>query len=351
MKLILRWYKKEAGIPLEHIRQIPGVEGVCTSIDDLPVGEPWPVEAVNAIKKEVNSAGLQFSVVESVPVHESIKAGRPDRDFYISNYCTTLRNLASAGIEVVCFNFMPLFDWFRTDLNLLMADGSTTLAYDADKEAVIEPGMEIVSLPGWANCCQELSSTELLDYYRTLDTATYWDNLRYFLEGLVDVLDETGIKIALHPDDPPWPIFNLPRIAGRSVDLERYLTLVESPQVGLAFCTGSLGAEPANDLPVMAREYGSRGKIFFAHIRNIKHTGQHSFEEVAHADQEGSLDIPLILKALHETGYRGYIRPDHGRTIWGEDCEPGYGLYDRALGAAYISGIWTALNQFGSTAS
>ncbi len=349
MKLILRWYKNNHKVPLEYIKQIPGIYGVCSSLDDLPIGEPWPEEAINALKEKINNAGLQFTVVESVPVHESIKAGLPNRDYYIENYRITLRNLTLAGVEVACFNFMPLYDWFRTDLDYLLADGSKTMAYDAEKAEEIDPSKGVVPLPGWAKHYRDMLPAELLDTYSEIDADSYRGNLRYFLEGLVDVLAETGIKLALHPDDPPWPIFSLPRIAGRKTDLERYLDLVESPQLGLAFCTGSLGAEPSNDLPAMVQAYGNRGKIFFAHIRNIKHTGHHSFVEVAHADPEGSFDIPLIIKELYDTGYSGYIRPDHGRTIWGEDCEPGYGLYDRALGAAYISGIWTALHQAGKT--
>ena len=172
-----------------------------------------------------------------------------------------------------------------------------------------------------------------------------WENLATFLRAVIPVAHEAGVNMAIHPDDPPWGIFGLPRIITCEKNLDRFLSLVDMKENGLTFCTGSLGADPANDLVRMAKKYADR--IHFAHIRNVKHTGERRFHEVAHPTDCGSLDIYGIMRALYDAGFDGYIRPDHGRMIWGEEGRPGYGLYDRALGAMYLSGLWEAFEKDG----
>jgi mannonate dehydratase len=161
----------------------------------------------------------------------------------------------------------------------------------------------------------------------------------------VPVAEESGVKLAIHPDDPPWSIFGLPRIIKDAAALRRFVDLVDSPANGVTFCTGSLGASLDNDLPSMAREIGGRGRIHFAHCRNVKVTGDRQFYESKHPSEFGSVDMLEVLRALYETGFEGPIRPDHGRMIWGETGKPGYGLYDRALGATYLQGLWEALSR------
>jgi mannonate dehydratase len=343
MKLTFRWFGPDDPVTLENIRQIPGVTGIVSSVYDLPVGEAWPMDKILALKGRVEKAGLSLDVIESVPVHEDIRLGRPGKDRYIDHYRVTLKNLAQAGIPVVCYNFMPVFDWTRTQLNYRLPDGSTALIYEEDMISEMDPSSGELNLPGWDTSYEVNELKDLVREYQGMDEETLWENLRYFLERVIETADEVGIKMAIHPDDPPWSVFGLPRIVRDEENLARLLGLVESSNNGLTFCSGSLGADPRNDLPKMIRRFGER--IHFAHCRNIKWTGEKSFQESAHLSSAGSLDMVEILKAYREVGFGGPMRPDHGRMIWGETGRPGYGLYDRALGAAYLSGIWEALNH------
>jgi mannonate dehydratase len=179
--------------------------------------------------------------------------------------------------------------------------------------------------------------------YKNFDEENLWQSLGYFLDGVIPVAEECGVKMAIHPDDPPWGIFGLPRIITNEKNLKRFLELNPSPNNGVTFCTGSFGADENNDLCRMIRL--AAGRIHFAHIRNIKYTGARAFHESAHPTACGSLDIYAIVKALLETGFDGYVRPDHGRMIWGETGKPGYGLYDRALGAAYLVGLFEGIEK------
>ncbi|PTX53981.1 D-mannonate dehydratase [Melghirimyces profundicolus] len=343
MKLTFRWFGPDDPVRLEFIRQIPGMTGIVTAIYDIPVGEVWPLNRILALKEEVERAGLSLEVIESLPVHEDIKLGRSTRDRYIKNYQMALKNLAQAKIPVVCYNFMPVFDWTRSQLDRRLPDGSTTLAYEESKVLQMNPLSGDLDLPGWDTSYQKNELVELMEAYQKINEETLWENLRYFLQKVVKTADEVGIKMAIHPDDPPWPIFGLPRIIRNEESLERLIQLVDSPNNGLTFCTGSLGVDPQNDLPRMIRRFGNR--IHFAHCRNVKRTGEKSFEESAHLSSSGSIDMVEVLKAYHDIGFNGPMRPDHGRMIWGETGRPGYGLYDRALGAAYLNGIWEALNK------
>src|SRR5690606_2502626 len=189
------------------------------------------------------------------------------------------------------------------------------------------------SLPGWEPERLEQLAT-VLEAYKNVSEEQLWANLRYFLEQIIPIAEEHDIQMAIHPDDPPWPIFGLPRIITSQDNIRRFLSLVDSPSNGLTFCSGSLGANPKNDLIAIIKEFG--GKIPFAHIRNLKHFENGDFIESSHKSSDGSLDIVGIVKAFHDIGFTGYTRPDHGRHIWGEVCRPGYGLYDRALGIMYL---------------
>ena len=350
MKMTFRWYGSQLDpIPLRYIKQIPNMSGVVTSLMDLPAGALWPTERISALKEEVNAAGLEMEVIESVNVHEDIKLGLPGRDAYIDNYRETVRRLGQAGVKVICYNFMPVFDWTRTDLAKPRPDGSTVLAYDqavidriTDPQAFadqIQQGAGEFEMAGWEpERMAELK--RLFAQYRNVSHEDLFRNLKYFLEAVIPVCEQYDVKMAIHPDDPPWDIFGLPRIYTCRENMRRIVELVDSPYNGLTLCSGSLGSSPCNDIPALVREFGGEG-----HVRNIKFTGPGRFEEAAHLSGDGSLDLYEIMKAYYDVGFEGYIRPDHGRMIWDEKGRAGYGLYDRALGASYLNGLWEAIQK------
>ena len=355
MQMSLRWFGTEVDtVPLSRIRQIPGVTGVVTTLYDVPPGEIWHSEQISAVKKEVENSGLTIVGIESVNIHDSIKIGSPDRDKYIENYIKTLENLGRNDIDMVCYNFMPVFDWTRSDLAKPREDGSTVLAYDQkiiDKIvpeqmfSAISKKSEGYVLPGWEP--ERMAKIkELFELYADVTSEKLFSNLVYFLKAIQPTCEKYGIKMAIHPDDPAWPVFNLPRIITDKASILRMLNAVDSPFNGVTLCTGSLGSNPDNDLPDIIRAL--KGRIHFAHIRNIKHTAEKQFEEAAHLSSDGSLDMYEIVNALYSTGFDGVIRPDHGRMIWGESSMPGYGLYDRALGVAYLNGLWEAIVKSGT---
>jgi mannonate dehydratase len=341
MYMTFRWFGPADPIPLAHIRQIPGVQGVVSALYDVPVGDAWPRARLERLGADIDAAGLRLAVVESIPVHEDIKLGRPSRDRLIANYCESVRTMGELGVRVLCYNFMPVFDWMRTDLAMRLPDGSTALAYDDSALGTWDLGLGTGDLPGWATVYGADELRDLLAAYREVDGERLWDHLAYFLERVVPVAEEARVRMAIHPDDPPWPIFGLPRIICRGKDLERLTKLVDRPANGVTFCTGSLGALAENDLPAMVRRLGSR--IHFAHCRNVRITGERKFHETPHPSALGSVDLRAVLAALRDTGFSGPMRPDHGRMIWGERGRPGYGLYDRALGATYLQGVWEGL--------
>jgi len=345
MDMTFRWYGKSDKIPLEYIRQIPGMKGIVSAIYDVPVGEVWPMEKIIDLKNTIEASGLEFKVVESVPVHEDIKLGLSTRDRYIENYKQTLINLGKAGIKVVCYNFMPVFDWTRSQLDYVLPDGSTALIYDKETVLKMDPVKGDLSLPGWDSSYTKDGLKLLMDQYENISEEDLWNNLEYFLKGIIPAAEEADIIMAIHPDDPPWSIFGLPRIITNKENLERFINLVDSPSNSLTLCTGSLGVSPSNNIPELIRYFGAKNRIGFAHIRNVKITGDHGFEESAHLSSSGSLDIYEIVKALEEVGFNGPFRPDHGRMIWGETGKPGYGLHDRALGAVYINGLLEAIRK------
>jgi len=342
MQMTFRWFGESDPVSLSHIRQVPGVEGIVSALHEVPSGEAWPRDGVERLRERIEAAGMRFAVVESIPVHEEIKLGCARRDRLTDAWCESLRHVGETGIPVVCYNFMPVFDWTRTALEMRLDDGSTALAYDHDALAGIDLSRGTGDLPGWGAAYDAAQLGRLLYAWAQVSEERLWENLAWFLERVVPVAEEVGVRLAIHPDDPPWPIFGLPRIVTDGDALERVTRLVESPANGITFCTGSLGALPSNDLPAMVRRLGPR--IHFAHCRNVLVTGERQFHESAHPSRFGSVDMLAVLRALRDTGFTGPVRPDHGRRIWGEAGRPGYGLYDRALGAAYLQGLWDALS-------
>lgn len=352
MKMGLRWFGEGYDtVSLEKIRQVPGVRGVITTLYGAMPGENWDKDQVLALQRSVEDAGLEVLGIESVNVHDAIKAGLPGRDQYIENYIQTIRTLGECGIHLICYNFMPVFDWTRTQLAKPRRDGSTVLAYDQREIDKMDPEKLFVSmeagsqghlLPGWEP--ERLAHIqELFQVYKSVDEEALWANLKYFLDAILPTCEKYEVKMAIHPDDPGWSVFGLPRIITSGEALRRMVDMSPSPCNGVTLCTGSLGTNPNADLPGIIHTL--EGSIFFAHVRNMEHTAPGQFEESAHLSSDGSFDMFAIVKALYETGFDGVIRPDHGRMIWGEQAMPGYGLYDRALGSQYLLGLWEALEK------
>lgn len=343
MKMTFRWYGSDDPVTLEKIRQIPCVTGVVTAVYSVPVGEVWPMDEINRMKAEVNAKGLEMEVIESVPVHEDIKLRRGNYQLYIDNYKENIRRLADAGVKCICYNFMPVFDWTRSRLDHPLPDGSNALVYYKEDVDKMDPTK--MTLPGWDASYTIDEMSELIDEYKKIGEEGLWENLEYFIKEIIPVAKECDVNMAIHPDDPPWPIFGIPRIITTEENIDRFLSLYDDVHHGLTLCSGSLGCAKFNDYTAMVKKYGAMGRIHFAHVRNIKILEDGSFEESGHLSACGSLDVVEILKAYHECGFSGYLRPDHGRMIWGETGKPGYGLYDRALGAMYMAGIWETLEK------
>jgi len=341
MKMTFRWYGEKDCIPLDHIKQIQGMSGVVTAVYDVPVGEVWPLERLQALKAACDKAGLEMEVIESVPVHEDIKLGRPTRDKYIEAYKQNILNCGAVGVKCICYNFMPVFDWLRTDLYFKHPDGCTSLAYCHDTLMKLDP--KNLSLPGWDESYTKDELNALLKAYEGMTHEKLFENLVYFLNAIMPACDAADVNMAIHPDDPPWDMFGLPRIICREEDYDRMFEAVPNKHNGITFCTGSLGAGRFNDLPKLAAKLAKR--TYFAHLRQLKYTNDVDFYENGHITERGDVDIYAIVKAFVDNGFDGYVRPDHGRNIWGEDAKPGYGLFDRALGATYLDGVFEAVEK------
>lgn len=350
MKMTMRWFGSQFdSVTLKQIRQVPGVEGVISTLYDTTPGEIWEKDKIHSLKKEIEGAGLELTGIESVNVHDAIKIGLPSRDKYIDNYIKTLEYLGQEGIHLVCYNFMPVFDWTRTELARVREDGSTVMAYRQEAVDSLNPKdlfdtMDKNSngfvMPGWEP--ERLADIkELFDMYSDVDEEKLFQNLVYFLEAIMPVCSKYDINMAIHPDDPAWSVFGLPRIVINEKNLLKIMKAVDNKHNGVTFCSGSYGTNLENDLPSMI--HSLKGRIHFAHVRNLKFITPTNFEESGHLSREGSFDMYAIMKALYDTGFDGAIRPDHGRMIWDEVAMPGYGLYDRALGATYLNGLWEAI--------
>ncbi len=349
MNLTFRWYGRDNDtVTLDQVKQIPGTKGIVWALHQKSAGDVWEKNEIQEEVAYIRSFGFHADVVESVNVHEAIKLGSDDRGRYIENYKQTIRNLAESGVKAICYNFMPIFDWTRTEMFHPLEDGSTALFYEhekvenSDPQALIQTVADAsdLTLPGWEP--DKLARiSELFEAYKTVDEEQLWENLSYFLTEILPVAEECDVMMAIHPDDPPWSIFGLPRIITGPASYDRLIKISDSPSNGITLCTGSMGANPDNDMVEIAEKYASRAP--FSHIRNVKIYENGSFTETAHADHNGSIDIKGVVKALHSQNYAGYVRPDHGRHIWGEECRPGYGLYDRALGMMYLLGLWDGM--------
>lgn len=352
--MTFRWYGEGYDpIPLNYIKQIPGMTGTMGVLSQYQAGEVWTKEEIKKMVDQVQEAGLECEVIESVNVHEDIKLGLPSRDEYIANYCETLENLAEFGIKVVIYNFMPVFDWLRTELAYVNEDGSTCLYYDHAELEGMTPQDIVrktaedsggVTLPGWEP--ERLARLdEVMALYQDMTVEKLRENWKYFLDGIIPTCEKVGIRMACHPDDPAWDLFGIPRAYKNRDDIDAIVGLHDSAANALCLCSGSLGSNPENDIPAIFREFGERGRIAAAHVRNVKYLGEKKFKEAAHWTADGDLDLPAIMEALYDTTPDVHIRPDHGRMIWGETGRPGYPLYDRALGAQYLLGLWDAIDM------
>lgn len=387
MEQTWRWFGPDDPITLSEVRQT-GATGIVTALHEIANGEIWPVGAIAERKRIIEDAGLVWSVVESVPVHEDIKKGSGDYEAFIANYQQTLRNLAACGIDVVCYNFMPVLDWTRTDLAYRLPDGALALRFDQTAFAAFDlyllerPGAEreysdsekaaardhldglddiarqrlinniIAGLPGTEEHYTLGQFRQTLAEYEDIDAERLRDNLGTFLRAIVPVAEEVGIRLAIHPDDPPRPMFGLPRVVSSADDAQWILDAAPSPANGLTLCTGSYGVSAANDLTEMARRFASR--IYFAHLRATQREtpDPRSFHEAHHLG--GNVDMVGVVQALVEEevrrerkgGPRLPLRPDHGHQILDDlrrDTRPGYPLIGRMRGLAELRGIEAAV--------
>ncbi len=343
MKMTMRWFGENDTVHLEHITQIPIVRGIVGTFEGKDETTVWSEADFLDLRQRVEHFGLSLDVIESIPIAESIKKGTAERDVMIDIFCESIRNMGRAGIPVLCYNFMPVFDWMRTDLHVRFADSSVATAYQHQEMLDYDLSRGLEARVAWAHGFSGDEIQAVLAEYQAIDENILFENLAYFLRRVVPVAEEVGVFLALHPDDPPWSIFGLPRIVRDATSIQRILSVVDSPHNGLTFCTGSLGSAAANDLPTMVHQFADR--INFVHLRNVELTGDKSFIEVAHTSSTGNVNMPQVIQALIDIGYTGPIRPDHGRMIWGEIGRIGYGLYDRALAAMYIHGVWQGLQH------
>ncbi|WP_422101680.1 mannonate dehydratase [Vreelandella sp.] len=384
-----RWFGPKDAIRLAEIRQA-GATGVVTALHDVPNDQVWSAADIRERKELIEAAGLSWSVVESVPVHEAIKKGLPERDCLIDTYCQTLRNLAACGIDTVCYNFMPVLDWTRTDLTYALPDGALALRFDQVAFAAFDlyllqrPGAEeaysdeereqaarylegldeagrnklvntlIAGLPGAEEHYTLEQFRTVLEAYKDIDATKLRENLGYFLKAVIPVAEEVGIRMAIHPDDPPRPLLGLPRVVSCADDVEWILQSVPSAANGITFCTGSYGVRKENDLVAMARRFAKH--IHFVHLRATQRetTDERSFHEAPHL--AGDVDMVAVIHALvdeerrrqREGGARLPLRPDHGHHILDDqqrNTAPGYPLYGRMRGLAELRGVELAVRQ------
>ena len=386
MEKTWRWFGRKDRITLDMLRQI-GVEGIVTSLHDVPNGEIWTSEAIEEVKSYIESFGLRWSVVESLPVSESIKYGGPDRNRLIENYKVSLANLGKAGIKTVVYNFMPVIDWIRTELNYKLSNGTYTLFFDkirfayfdcyilnrpqaekdysaeemeqvnelkktiteAEKEELVNTiivktqGFVNENFKGNVSKPVELFN-DLLALYRGIDKDQLRENLRYFLSEVVPVAQQYGVNLCIHPDDPPFPVLGLPRIVGNTEDIEWILNAVDVPNNGFTFCAGSLSSGLHNDVPAMAQRFAKR--THFVHLRSTDVAENGNFIEASHLEGRGHL---VELVRIFEREHPGLpMRVDHGKLMLddvGKSDNPGYSFYGRMYALAEVSGIMAAVRN------
>jgi mannonate dehydratase len=389
MKQTWRWYGPNDPVSLADARQA-GATGIVTALHHIPNGEVWSIDEIMKRKQTVEAAGLVWSVVESVPIHEEIKTGSGQCQKWISNYQQSLRNLAQCGITTVCYNFMPILDWTRTDLEYLLPDGAKALRFDQIEFAVFElhilqrNGAEqdysaaeiaqaaerfatmsdesktrltrniIAGLPGAEEGYTLNQFRAQLARYDGIDKTRLRENFATFLRSIIPVAEEAGVRMAVHPDDPPRPILGLPRIVSNADDLQWMIDTVSSPANGFTMCTGSYGVLAENDLPGMVKRFASR--IYFAHLRSTKREeNPNSFHEAAHL--AGDVDMFAVIKAIAEEEHRRKVageedlipmRPDHGHQMLDDlhkKTNPGYSAIGRLKGLAEIRGVELAIHR------
>lgn len=386
MEKTWRWFGKKDPITLSMLRQI-GVEGIVTALHEVPNGEVWTVEAIQDLKAYIESYGLRWSVVESLPVCEVIKYGGPQRNRLIENYKTSLANLGMCGVKTVCYNFMPVIDWIRTDLHYALPDGSTSLYFNrirfayfdlkilhregAEQDYTPEELQEVAELDQRITAAEkaELIDTiivktqgfidgniqegepypvrkfrELLALYKGIDRQRLRENLRTFLEAVMPVCNTYGVNLCIHPDDPPFQVLGLPRIVTDGADIEWLLQAVDNPHNGLTFCAGSLSSGSQNDTRELARRFARR--THFVHLRSTEILPGGDFRETSHLAGRGQL---LDLIRIFEKENPGLpMRVDHGRTMLGDEKEgynPGYSFHGRMLALAQVEGMMAAVRD------
>ncbi|MCX2725231.1 mannonate dehydratase [Roseibium salinum] len=384
-----RWYGGFDRISLSEISQT-GAAGIVTALHEIPYGRIWPREAIAERRAQIEAEGFTWTVVESLPIHEAIKRGEGDLTELFANYRQSMANLAAEGVKVICYNFMPLLDWTRTDLTAPVRRGGTCLRFSIEKMAAFElfmikrPGAEqdytaeniaaaktwydsagpadleilvnaiMAGLPGAYERYDVEGLRKALAPYQDLDRAALLQNFKRFLDEVVPTAEDLGIRLGVHPDDPPRDLLGLPRIVSNAQDIDWILTAHESPANGLTLCAGSLGANPANDVPAIARRFAD--KIHFAHLRNVAKDPDGSFEEAAHLG--GDTDMPALIEALlrEESRRRAedradceiVFRPDHGHELLDDakrGAHPGYPLLGRMRGLAEIRGVIAGLRH------
>lgn len=386
MEKTWRWFGKKDRITLDMLRQI-GIEGIVTALHDIPNGEIWPLETITELKEYIEGYGLHWSVVESLPVTESIKYAGSDREQLIEKYKISLSNLGKAGIKVVCYNFMPVIDWIRTDLNFKLPNGTSTLFFDKTRFAYFDcyilnrkgaakdyTSEELEKVEELKRNITEIEKNDLVDtiivktqgfvnenfkgdvskpvtlfndllaLYQGIDKEQLRENLKYFLECVIPTAEEYGISLCIHPDDPPYPVLGLPRIVGNAEDINWILNVVDSPNNGLTFCAGSLSSGIHNDVPELARRFAKR--THFVHLRSTEVAENGNFIEAPHLEGRGHL-VELI--RIFENENPGLpMRVDHGKLMLDDvnkPDNPGYSFYGRMIALAEVSGILATIKN------